>query len=337
MNLVELSLNNGGSLKKIEPPEEVKSMGLFNPSIFVDDIEDKIYLSFRSSTYTLYYSQNKQYTLNGEYLEYIKPENDEFIRTKNYICELSRDYNVKSCALVDTSSLDTEPQWKYSGLEDPRLVKWDEKFYLIGVRRDDNPTGQGRIELSEIQISNEETFTVTEISRTKIPAPNEDSSYCEKNWMPILNQPHHYIKWTSPTELVSFQPGLDFTEQKILKHQNEKLPQHFRGGSQVLKWNNRVTKVYLSIVHEVTHEDIDGKFTMSYKQRFVEWDKDWNITRISKPFSMLGGGIEFVSGMAIYGNDVLISFGFQDCLGFILKVSKDFINDFLEGGDQYEV
>ncbi len=34
------------------------------------------------------------------------------------------------------SELDVPPVWTFIGLEDGRLVKWDEKYYLIGVRRD---------------------------------------------------------------------------------------------------------------------------------------------------------------------------------------------------------
>lgn len=82
---------------------------------------------------------------------------------------------------------------------------------------------------------------------------------------------------------------------------------------------------------------MDGKFTMEYYQRFVEWDRQWNIVRVSNPFKMLGGGIEFVSGMAIYGDDLLISFGFQDCLAFILKVPFTVVDNFLKEENTYAI
>jgi len=46
------------------------------------------------------------------------------------------------------------------------------------------------MELSEIEITDTE---VKEISRLRIEAPDVNS-YCEKNWMPILDMPYHYIK-----------------------------------------------------------------------------------------------------------------------------------------------
>ena len=36
----------------------------------------------------------------------------------------------------------------FIGLEDGRLLKWNDKYYLTGVRRDTTTNGQGRMELS---------------------------------------------------------------------------------------------------------------------------------------------------------------------------------------------
>jgi len=73
MNFVNRVINGGGKFKRIQPKDEqLKRMGLFNPSIMVDG--EKIYVSFRSSTYSLYYSENQRYTLGDQYLDYIKPD-----------------------------------------------------------------------------------------------------------------------------------------------------------------------------------------------------------------------------------------------------------------------
>ena len=55
------------------------------------------------------------------------------------------------------------------------------------------------MELSELDISPDR---VKEVSRFRIPAPAPDTSYCEKNWMPIVDKPFHYVKWSNPTEVV---------------------------------------------------------------------------------------------------------------------------------------
>jgi predicted GH43/DUF377 family glycosyl hydrolase len=329
MNFVNRVIDGGGKFKRIQPQDiELKKTGIFNPSIMVDD--GKIYVSFRNSTYTLYYSENLRYTIGDHYLDYIKEDSEDFIRTSNYICELTDELNVKSCLKVQTKDFDREPQWRYAGLEDPRLVKWDNKLFLVGVRRDDNVDGRGRIELSEIKLDGQSAI---EVGREKLPTPFDDDSYCEKNWMPILDEPYRFVKWTNPTEVVVWNPETKKTYQELHNNQNESIPQLFRGGSQVVK----IGEKFLTIIHEVTHDQVDGKFTMSYMQRFIEWDRDWNISRVSHPFRMLGGGIEFVSGMAIYGDDILISFGFQDSLAFLLKVPFNIVEEFLNEEVSYAV
>ena len=52
---------------------------------------------------------------------------------------------------IDTSKLDVTPIWKFIGLEDGRIVNWDDKYYAIGVRRDTTTNGQGRMEFSEFE------------------------------------------------------------------------------------------------------------------------------------------------------------------------------------------
>ena len=49
-------------------------------------------------------------------------------------------------------------------------------------------------------------WTIKEISRLRIPTPGLDVSYCEKNWVPINDKPYHFVKWTSPTEVVRTYP-----------------------------------------------------------------------------------------------------------------------------------
>lgn len=323
MSFVSLSLNNGGVLRRIIPPNEyVKGTGTFNPSIIVDG--DSILLSFRNSNYVLYYSEHYKYSLEGRYIDYVKPEDTNLVETCNYICHLDKDLFVSKCSKVDTSKFDIPSQWIYSGLEDPRLVKWENKFYLVGVRRDDNPNGSGRIEASELEFCDD--GSIVEKSRSKLPAPYPDNSYCEKNWMPILNKPYNFVKWTNSTEIVECDFDNRTTNQVLLKDQNSLLPQIYRGGSQVIPWDDG----YLCITHSVQYFELDKSSSMSYKQNFIYWDKDWNIVKYSDPFTMMDGGIEFVSGMAVIDNDFLISFGFQDCLSFVLRVPQETVSNLLK-------
>ena len=200
MNFAKLVLNCGGSIHPlIIPTDTTNGTGLFNPSVLI--VEDKIIVNVRHCQYTLYHSELNNYEHQYGPLVYLNPENDISLTTTNYICELDKNFNIIYFSKVNTSKLDKSPLWEFIGLEDARLVYWDDKFYLTGVRRDTSPNGQGRMELSEIEFTGTE---VNEVNRIRIPTPGNNDSYCEKNWMPILDQPFHFVKWTNPTEVVKF-------------------------------------------------------------------------------------------------------------------------------------
>ena len=133
-------------------------------------------------------------------MTYIHPEDDIKLRTWNWLLDVDEHYQIIEYTKTDTSKFDTyEPKWDFVGLEDARLVRWDDKLFQVGVRRDTTTNGQGRMELSEIDENG------VEISRQRIPTPSENS-YCEKNWMPVLDQPYTFIKWSNPTEIVRYNP-----------------------------------------------------------------------------------------------------------------------------------
>jgi hypothetical protein len=72
-----------------------------------------------------------------------------------------------------------------------------------------------------------------EVERYRIEPPTK--SYCEKNWMPILDMPFHYVKWTSPTEVVKVNPKKkEHQNPSILVEQEITFPRDIRGGSQVI-------------------------------------------------------------------------------------------------------
>ena len=133
-NFVKHCVNNGGVIKPlIIPSGETNGTGLFNPTIFVDG--DEIYVNIRHCQYTLYHSELNRFEHQWGPLLYLNPENDITLTTTNFFCTLDSDLNIDRIHRVDTSSFDRNPLWEFVGLEDCRIVKWDDKFYLSGVRR----------------------------------------------------------------------------------------------------------------------------------------------------------------------------------------------------------
>lgn len=326
-NLVEKSIKAGGSIHPLIIDSSFTGRsGLMNPSIFIDDDGD-ILCILRHVNYTLYHSENEQHFPSAwGPLAYLHPENDRKLKTTNFLCRLDKNLNIVNHTYIDTSDLDVAPLWDFVGEEDCRLVKWEGKYYAIGVRRDTTTNGQGRMELSEIKID-KDNWTAKEVSRLRIPAPINQASYCEKNWVPILDKPYHFIKWTSPTEIVRTYPDLPERCEQV-KHKNGiSVDNDQRGGSHLVKWKNN----YISITHEVNlfNNYLNQKDGV-YRHRLCVWDKDLTLVGISpNNFSFLDGRIEFCSGAAVIDNDLLISFGFQDNAAYVLKVPEKIIDEMI--------
>jgi len=323
MNFTQHALNYGGLIRPLIIPAEFNNgLGLMNPSILIHNQKILVYL--RAVNYTFYHSERKLFQHPYGPLTYLHPENDIHLRTWNYYLELDDDYNISRINKIDTSKFPDQELWDFVGLEDARLINWEDKLYLTGVRRDTTPNGVGRMELCEIKVYNDK---VVEVSRDRIEHPNDPNSYCEKNWMPFLDLPYHYIKWGNPTEVVKIDPEKR-TSKIIFVGETKNIPRDLRGGSQVISWKN----YYVAITHEVDlfQSETDRKDAV-YKHRICFWDKDFNLVKFTNDFSIMGGHVEFCVGLARQGTDFLMTFGFQDNAAYLLKfpekVFEDIINE----------
>jgi len=338
--LATYALKRGGSIHPIIIPTEVlgNETGIMNPSIFQH--KDKLFINVRHVNYYLYHSEGKKFPHQWGPLVYIHPENDVTLTTHNVMCELDSNLNMVNAQRVNMA-LDTgKPTWNFIGLEDCRLFSWEDRMFLCGVRRDCyDDKGRGRMEMAEIEFIDGEW---TEVSRNPIPSPNGDKSYCEKNWMPVLDMPYHFIKWTNPTQVVKYDIETGTTEDAIYdKEKYIEANKDFRGGSQVIRIND---KQRMAFIHETNLlRDSFGRKDGNYAHRVIIWDNDWNIVHKSREFHFMGTyydhvkgqdyNIEFVTGVTMVGDDILISFGWQDNASYVLKLPKTVFANFLQLGE----
>jgi len=322
-NLVKYILDNDGLIQPIYIDyKDAKGTGLCNGSLLY--VNDTLHLILRNVEYTLHQCQkNKKYqsTYEGA-LSYYHRDDVLKLITNNFYCVLDEEtLKIKDYKKIDTSKLDTEPIWTFVGLEDARLVYWDNKYYGVGVRRDCNTTGQGRMEFSGLDIQDDNVYEVT---RNRIEVENKDS-YCEKNWMPIKDKPFHFVKWTNPTEIVVVDISKNTSRQIYLSTEVKDLPFDLRGGSQLIKWYD---DTYLAVVHEChfTPNDVNGFKDGVYTHRFVIWNNDWSLKYISQSFNFMTADVEFCIGLEEINDDVVIVFGFQDNGCYAVKVSKKNLN-----------
>jgi len=316
MNLVQKAVGQGGKLAPLAIPG---TFGGMNPSVFIDPDGD-ILVNVRVVNYILYHSENEQrFPSRWGPLAYLHPEKDQRLVTENYVVRLNSNLEVTDCAKVEMLELH-QPIWEFVGLEDARLVYWDD-YYLIGVRRDTTTNGVGRMEKSKVSID-KDTWIIKEISRERIEVPSQ--SYCEKNWMPIVDKPFHFVKWHSPIEVMKAEGTM---AQQVALKQSIQPEKDQRGGSQLIRWGS----VYIAITHEV---DLFKNYLQQkdgiYRHRLCVYDDDLNLVGISpEPFSFLDGRIEFCVGAAEYEGDLLVSFGFQDNAAFVLRVPRSIVEDMI--------
>lgn len=322
MTFLQDVLARGGMIKPLLiDPKDLIGPSITNPSVLVTG--DRILLNLRNVNYTMFHAEKRRFEHFWGALCYIHPENDNHLRTNNFIAELDHNLDIKWYSEIDSSEFDTyTPTWDFVGLEDIRLVEWEGKIYGIGVRRDLDDVGTGRMEAIELDIRG---TNVKEVSRYRIPGPPPDQEYCMKNCTPILDKPNHLLKWCNPTALMKFAPG-EQTEVMEMSGFYEGVDPHLRGGSQVIPYKNG----YLTIIHETHMSSTErGMKDADYLHRFIYWDKDFKNLKQSKLFSFLGMRIEFCCGIAQYGEDFLITFGGQDNTGYIVKTPASVVEDYI--------
>lgn len=322
LNLSQFTLENNGDIFPLTVPSyQTGGTGLMNPSVF--NLNGKIYVNIRHVNYTFYHSEKKLFNHPFGPLTYLHPENDMKLRTWNWITELDDNFKQIRTHQIDTSAFPEKELWDFIGLEDARLVNWEGKIYTTGVRRDLDSIGTGRMELCEIDITDN---AVVEKSRFRIPPPNDPTSYCEKNWMPIEDEPFAYIKWSNPTERVIVDP---ITETCVTTHHTEAkaIPRDLRGGTQVVPLGDGK---HFALTHEVDlFKDDAGRKDGVYRHRFVVYDENWNLCHWTDDFSIMNGDTEFAIGLCKKDDDYLITFGFQDNAAFLLKIPQKALMEYI--------
>jgi hypothetical protein len=177
------------------------------------------------------------------------------------------------------------------------------------------------MELSEIQEVEGELAEgeskYKETHRYRIEPPKDKNSYCEKNWMPVLDMPYHFVKWTNPTEVVKVNTTTKQSQTIFLAKSH--IPN--------IPWKD----YRICMIHEVNlfNNKLKQK-DATYTHKFIIWDKEWNIVKLSESFSFMDGEIEFSCGLAVYKKDLLCTFGFQDNAAYIVKIPEHLVEDILK-------
>lgn len=256
---------------------------LFNPTLLGRG--DQLVGLVRSSNYKI------------EGMNYIMPPEDKgVIRTASILVEYGPDFRMIAADVLGDPDY-SRTDFAVDGLEDCRLYSRDTALYVSATVRNFAPFN-GNCRIGTARIDREgQRYCELEVP----PAP---AAQHEKNWMPVIGQDCWlYACNQGGKTLLARRHGPDWT--LVPTGPAPIVAQHFRGGTQLVPFSGG----YLCAIHEVTVVDNNR----TYEHRLVWFDDQLRIKRISAPFYFRNKRrIEFAAGLAVVGDQVVMSYGYQD-------------------------
>jgi hypothetical protein len=232
--------------------------------------------------------------------------------TRNFLLKYSKDLKLISQKEI----LDDLPRERYKGSPhigqiDCRLI-YDplhpSKLAMTCSTCDTNPKNVCQISYCRLQEDEE----AVHISRF-VPLCGPDPERWEKNWLP-------FFKEGKLCAIYSCDPFVTYalnTKTGECIRDICYIPQYrfsdFRGSAPPIPFDEG----YLILVHE--------RYDRIYTHRFVYLNKDYRITKISKPFVFCHVGVEFSCGMTVDHEEktLLITFGLEDQEAYLASVAID--------------
>ena len=221
----------------------------------------------------------------------------------------------------------------YYGLEDVRLVVWNDTLYGIGFRPD---IIKGKVIPQLVEYNDD-------LSINRSWFLNTDKQM-EKNWQPIENMPFTFMY--DPDK--SFTITLDIDKLDVADNNDSptiinwiETPEFsfsISGSTQLIRFND---DQYISICH-TGHRYISpvGLEKWVYNHYFVIYDNDLNKLWTSEPFRFVCDCMEFTCGMCRHNNDIYITFTMYDGIPHVLSISFDkfqeIINNMMDKPGIYE-
>jgi tetratricopeptide (TPR) repeat protein len=254
--------------------------------------------------------------------------NSNPINTRNWLVPLNRDLG----SITQIELIPREPQQvEYPlvvGFEDPRIFDHDNNLFISATVRQRCSDGLAEQTLARIGGPAGAASTLGGYSCLGLdgitPMLRWPRLY-EKNWMPIEGSSIRFL----------YRPGhvVDQAGQDLIKHEPTTLrSDSFSGGSQLIPFRDG----WLGIIHEA-HVYIDRPWKRYYSHRFVWYDSEFRLGRVSRPFFFKDKVIEFVAGLCQHPDKdgtLVISFGFKDCEAWLARVSADEVWNFVCRGQK---
>jgi hypothetical protein len=242
---------------------------------------------------------------------YYSRDADGRIRSMNLHLWFDREFNILSSAEIDETLLErTQPYattaW-VQGIEDPRLVRWRDTWWFAANSRVIDPRGNPSALLGRLD---DEATEVNQLT----PLTYADGREVEKNWLPFVHNDRLLLLYASDPTIV-LEPDLDSGRCREVHFEEPALNfDRYRGSAPLIPYGER----YLYTIHETSY--LDNR--RIYLHRFVEMDRQFRITRVSRLFHVWHTGVEFNCGMCLNhaGDALLMTFSYEEQQSWLLNV-----------------
>jgi predicted GH43/DUF377 family glycosyl hydrolase len=265
----------------------------FNPSIAADG--DGFALIVRTANYRI-----RQGVLHA----------DGVLRNINYRVALGPDLAVREIAVLDDPGAASDPRRhraEITGFEDCRLFAHEGRWYATATTCEFNPISRREIALLELDGSE-----IASAHTLEGPAPGRH----EKNWMPFtVDGELHLVYSLAPTLVYRCDPSAGGALTLVAEHDAPAIAASLRGGSQGVQ----VAGGVLFAAHSVAV--VAGE--RRYVHRLVLLGGDLRIEALSPPFTFTADPVEFCAGMALRGDELVLSFGVSDVAAGLAVVALD--------------
>jgi tetratricopeptide (TPR) repeat protein len=288
------------ALKEIAPSWDWKKISFqapenwtaLNPSVTVHDKKLKAVVrtvNYRMDEHGRYLIQGTDGTIN----------NENPISTRNWLITLDNDLNNSAAEEIKTPELPCGYPLVV-GFEDMRLFSHTGSLWTSSTVRQIDPDGLAEQVLFRL---GDDKY------RRMLRTPR----LYEKNWAASVERGKSLRFMYHPGHVV------DDHGQDVRINPSKWAVGGLNGSSQLVRVGDR----WLAITHEARF--IPGTQLRYYMHRFIEYSRDFVVTKISVPFYFRGKCIEFCAGMCLHPNKkdptLVVSFGFKDaeaCIGTVL-------------------
>jgi glycosyltransferase involved in cell wall biosynthesis len=280
---------------EIHPTNTPEGWNCMNPGLLVDG--DHLLLNVRIVNYIM--TKQCVYSLNTTHQQTgISVSNP--IRTRNLRCTYE-DGNLSDGVeyFVSDHEFSQYPNI-CMGYEDMRLFRFRGETWFAATVRQIVKTGLNTIAIG----NNDKLFLIDS------PTPGR----CEKNWLPFEHQGELLVIYNYDPFIVIEINTENGTYETVVEQKMEYNFNSFRGSGSPVK----VPGGYYFVIHEVLPH---YNAPRHYVHRALFMDDNLTITHVSKPFNLLGAHqIEYVSGLAILGDTVYITWGEMDRKAYLTSI-----------------